>query len=158
MTPSAPGRKWRNPTTVWGLTQLSDRCVGACGSHCPRARLKMATARARKREAVAELRSLAVDRGLAVNRRSADLSAAAFEALAAAVLAAGGRLHFLPLHWHGTLCHRLLAAQRECALGSPFQRIGRCFARMPLWIILPAMPQLTNRHSRRMTAASFRSP
>ena len=50
----------------------------------------MATARARKREAVAELRSLAVDRGLAVNRRSADLSAAAFEALAAAVLAAGG--------------------------------------------------------------------
>ena len=50
----------------------------------------MATARARKREAVADLRALAAEHGLAVNRRSADLSAAAFEALAAEVAAAGG--------------------------------------------------------------------
>ena len=50
----------------------------------------MATARARKREAVADLRAIADEHGVAVNRRSADLSAAAFDALGTAVAAAGG--------------------------------------------------------------------
>ena len=65
----------------------------------------MATTRARKREAVAELRAIADEQGVAVNRRSADMSAAAFDALAVAAAAAGGDAERI------MACHRHYAGQ-----------------------------------------------
>ena len=54
-------------------------------------------------EAVAALKELAAEHGLHVSRRSADLSAADFDTLAASVAAAGGN------------AERILACERHCA-------------------------------------------